>query len=227
MLRALLPLDKNTDPVRLENFYDVPRRGSNGRPHTGLCMIASLDGSTALHGTSGAMGSDTDRAVLSQLRAAADTIVVGAATVRAEGYGAPRKVGQRIGVVTRTCNLDFSSELFTSGAGFVITTEAAPDVPVDSVRKGRDEIDFQRVLASLDADFVQLEGGPTLNAALFAADLVDEINLTIAPMIVGGDGPRLTSPLPNAAQETPASRWQVAHVLEENGYLYTRYLRAR
>ena len=166
MLRALLPLDKNSGPVRLDDFYDVPRRGANGRPHVGLCMISSLDGSTALDGTSGAMGSDTDRAVLSQLRAAADVIVVGAETVRAEGYGAPRKTGQRIGVVTRSCNLDFSGALFTSGAGFVITTESAPDVPVDSVRKGRTEIDFHSVLASLDADFVQLEGGPTLNLSL-------------------------------------------------------------
>lgn len=227
MLRALLPLDKNTDPVRLDDFYDVPRRGANGRPHTGLCMIASLDGSTALEGTSGAMGGETDRAILSQLRAAADVIVVGATTVRAEGYGPPRKIGQRIGVVTRSCNLDFSSALFTSGAGFVITTENAPDVPVDAVRKGRDEIDFQRVLASLDAHFVQLEGGPTLNAALFAADLIDEINLTIAPLVVGGDGARMSSLLHNSTRDGAPLRWQVAHVLEENGYLYTRYLRAQ
>ena len=222
MLRALLPLDKNSAPVNIEDFYAFPRRGSHGRPHVGLCMIASLDGSTALDGKSGAIGSETDRAVLRMLRSAADVIVVGAATVNAEGYRAPKKHGQRIGVVTRSCKLDFSSELFASGAGFVITTENAPDVPVDSVRKGRDSVDLHRAIASLDADFVQLEGGPTLNAAMFTADLIDEINLTIAPIIAGGNGSRLV----NSMQQSP-THWQIAHMLEENGYLYTRYLRAQ
>ena len=222
MLRALLPLDKNATPVNLEEFYAVPRRGANGRPQVGLCMIASLDGSTSLDGTSGAMGSDTDRAVLRTLRAAADVIVVGATTVNAEGYRAPKKPGQRIGVVTRSCNLDFNSELFTSGAGFVITCESAPEVPVESLRKGRDALDLHRAISALDADFVQLEGGPTLNAAMFEADLVDEINLTIAPLLLGGSGVRLVQDM-----NEKMSRWQVAHLLEENGYFYTRYLRAQ
>lgn len=222
MLRALLPLDKNTAPVQLEDFYAMPRRGTDGRPHVGLCMIASIDGSTAIDGVSGSLGCATDRAVLSTLRSAADVIVVGASTVRSEGYGAPKKIGQRIGVVTRTCDLDFESPLFASGAGFVITCEDSPEVPVESLRKGKTSVDLHRAISALDADFVQLEGGPTLNAAMFAADLVDEINLTIAPMVTGGNGQRM---VPDAKELE--SRWQIAHLLEENGYLYTRYLRAQ
>ena len=64
-------------------------------------MVASIDGSTVVGGNSAGLSSPTDTAVLAQLRAIADVIVVGAGTVRDEGYGPPRKQGQRIGVVTR------------------------------------------------------------------------------------------------------------------------------
>jgi riboflavin biosynthesis pyrimidine reductase len=73
----------------------------------------------------------------------------------------------------------------------------------------------------LDADFVQAEGGATLNGALAAADLIDELNLTISPQIAGGDGPRVTG-----GAEQVSRRMQLAHVLEEDGFLFTRYLRS-
>jgi riboflavin biosynthesis pyrimidine reductase len=57
---------------------------------------------------------------------------------------------------------------------------------------------------------------------MFEADLVDEINLTIAPLLLGGSGARLVQEM-----NEQISRWQVAHLLEENGYFYTRYLRAQ
>ena len=73
-------------------------------------MVASIDGSIAVDGTSAKLSSPTDIAVLARLRRLADVIVVGAGTVRDEGYGAPRKHGQRIGIVTRSGGLDFDSE---------------------------------------------------------------------------------------------------------------------
>ena len=88
--------------MSVDELYAEPSRHRVGdRPWVGLCMIASLDGSTVVAGTSGGLSNPDDLAVLATLRRAADAIVVGASTVRQEGYGPPRKAGQRIGVVTR------------------------------------------------------------------------------------------------------------------------------
>jgi riboflavin biosynthesis pyrimidine reductase len=76
------------------------------------------------------------------------------------------------------------------------------------------------VVAGLDATFVQAEGGPALNGALAEADLIDELNLTISPHVTGGDGPRLTQ---GAHDLRRAMR--LAHVLEEDGFLFTRWVR--
>ncbi|MGZ4700928.1 MAG: dihydrofolate reductase family protein, partial [Ilumatobacteraceae bacterium] len=155
------------------------------------------------------------------LRGLADVLIVGAATVRIEGYGPPRKPGQRVGVVSRKGDVDSTSALFTSGAGFLILPDDAPPTSVDSVRAGRGEVDLAAALSQLDADFVQAEGGALLNGALAAADLIDELNLTLSPMLAGGTGPRVTS-----GQTHLARRMRLVHVLEDDGYLFTRYLRA-
>ena len=143
----------------------------DGRPWVELCMVSSIDGSTAFDGESRGLSSDTDREVLLTLRRFADVIIVGAGTVRSEGYGAPRKRGQRIGVVSRTGAVDASSALFASGAGFLIVPEDAPPSSIESVRVGVGEIDFDAALRSLPGNpaFVHAEGGPTLNGALAAA----------------------------------------------------------
>jgi riboflavin biosynthesis pyrimidine reductase len=125
-------------------------------------------------------------------------------------------------VVSRRGDLDLGTPLFASGAGFLIVPRSAPDLAVDTVRAGDDEVDLVEALGQLEADFVQAEGGPSLNAALAAADLIDELNLTISPQLAGGDGPRVVD---GAAQF--AHRLDLAHVLEDDGFLFTRYVRRR
>jgi riboflavin biosynthesis pyrimidine reductase len=95
-------------------------------------------------------------------------------------------------------------------------------VPVASIRAGRGGVDLAAALAQLDADVVQAEGGASLNGLLAAADLIDELNLTISPQLTGGDGPRLTLGAPPMS-----SRMRLAHVLEDDGFLFTRYVRDR
>ena len=214
--------DHPTDHVTVREAYDVERPRPTSRPWLGVCMVASIDGSTVVDSNSRPLSSKTDQEVLLTLRDLADVLIVGAATVRIEGYRPPRKPGQRVGVVSRRGNVDVTSALFTSGAGFLILPEDAPPTSVDSVRAGTGEVDLAGALALLDADFVQAEGGAQLNGALLAADVIDELNLTISPQLAGGDGPRVTS---GAAQLSRQMR--LAHVLEEDGFLFTRYLRAR
>ena len=67
---------------------------------------------------------------------------------------------------------------------------------------------------------MQAEGGPALNAALAAADVIDELNLTISPLVSGGDGPRVVTGAPPIGR-----RMDLAHVLEDDGFLFTRYVR--
>ncbi|MGZ4791904.1 MAG: dihydrofolate reductase family protein [Ilumatobacteraceae bacterium] len=213
--------DHPTDHVTVREAYDVERPRPTDRPWLGLCMVSSIDGSTVLDSNSRGLSSKADQEVLLTLRGLADVLIVGAATVRIEGYGPPRKPGQRVGVVSRKGNVDSTSALFTSGAGFLILPDDAPSTPIDSVRAGRGEVDLAAALAQLDADFVQAEGGALLNGALAAADLIDELNLTLSPMLAGGTGPRVTS-----GPTQLATRMRLVHVLEDDGYLFTRYLRA-
>src|SRR3954452_1911959 len=131
-MRRLLP-DVADDIDLAEAYVESARRRVGDRPWLLVNMIASLDGAIALGERSGGLGGPADQRVFMHLRDLADVIIVGAGTARAERYGPPRKAGQRIGVVTRRANLDWSTPLFTSGAGFVITTANAPDVPVDAV----------------------------------------------------------------------------------------------
>ena len=228
-MRRLLP--GPADDVTMDIAYGTPLGSRPDGPWLGLCMVASIDGSIAVDGTSAKLSSPTDIAVLARLRRLADVIVVGAGTVRDEGYGAPHKQGQRIGVVTRSGRLDFDSEIFTGGAGFVITSESgAPDVPtgIDVIRVGREEIDLAAAIARLgdvtaSAHYVQVEGGASLNGAMFDADLIDEINLTTSPATFGGAGPRVASGSP-----AHTHRYAVAQLsIDDESFVYTRWLRRR
>jgi riboflavin biosynthesis pyrimidine reductase len=236
IITAVRRLFPEPDPdVSLEALYaDPPRHRLGARPWVGVCMIASLDGSTVVAGQSGGLSNPNDVAVLATLRRAADAIVVGASTVRQEGYGPPKKPGQRIGVVTSTGGIDPSTELFRSGAGFLIMPEdgppapTGPDGPVEVVRAGSGRVDLPAALGRLDGvveapTFIQAEGGPRLNGSLLDADCVDELNLTVSPILAGGDGPRVTA----GAAATTAG-FEIGHVAtDDRGFLYTRWLRRR
>ena len=75
--------------------------------------------------------------MLGALRRAADAIIVGATTVRQESYGPPKKAGQRIGVVTSSGDIDPATDLFTSGAGFLIAARGRPAGTGRTGRTGR------------------------------------------------------------------------------------------
>jgi riboflavin biosynthesis pyrimidine reductase len=227
-MRRLLP--EPADDVSVEGAYAAPLGSHPDRPWVGLCMVASIDGSAVFEGTSGGLSNPTDAAVLGQLRRIADVVIVGAGTVRDEGYGAPQKTGQRIGVVTRSADVDLSGELFASGAGFLITSEGTevPSRSVDVLRAGRDEVDLAAAIRRLDevsevCRFVQAEGGPALNGALLEDDLLDELNVTTSATTVGGSGPRLAT-----GADHRRDRYELRQLaIDEQSFLYARWLRRR
>jgi riboflavin biosynthesis pyrimidine reductase len=227
-MRLLLP--EPAGPVTVEDAYrsSLADGADTDRPWIGLSMVASIDGSTVVDGRSERLSSQTDADVLHQLRSIADVILVGAGTVRGEGYGPPKKPGQRIAVVTRSGRIDVTSPLFTSGAGVVVTTEDATIAgDVDVVRAGADTVDLTAAVAELaslsdDTRFIQAEGGAHLNGALADDDLLDEINLTTSPGTVGGSGPRLT----NGAEDHLHRFELVQLAVDDDSFLFSRWRRS-
>jgi riboflavin biosynthesis pyrimidine reductase len=217
-----------TAPTTIEAAYSVARPSPAERPWIGLCMVTSLDGSVSIDGTSGGLGNINDLNVLLTLRDIADMVLVGAGTARGEGYGPPRLPGKRIGIVTNSGNVDLGTELFTTGAGFLIAPETAEidESRVEVLRAGEQAVDLPLAVARLrqvmpSVRYVQAEGGPRLNGALLAADLIDELDLSLSPRLVGGNGPRLTAAAPELER-----RFELSHVLaDEQSFLFTRWVR--
>jgi riboflavin biosynthesis pyrimidine reductase len=233
VVRRLFP--EPAAEVSPDDLYGFARTPLEDRPWVGVCMVASLDGSTVVDGRSKGLSNSTDSAVLACLRRAADVILVGAATVRQEQYGPPRTTGQRLGVVTTRGDVDTGSELFTTGAGFLVMPEDGPPAPrsatgapIDVVRAGRGRVDPAGALRRLGdvigrARFVHVEGGPHLNASLLDADCVDELDLTVSPLLVGGDGARVV-----AGGAPTALGFELAHLaIDEESFAFTRWVRRR
>jgi 5-amino-6-(5-phosphoribosylamino)uracil reductase len=210
------------DHVTVREAYDVPRPRPTGRPWVSLCMVSSLDGSIVLDENSRALSNPVDQQVLLTLRSLADVVLVGARTVRADGYGPPRADGPRFVVVSRTASFTFEERFWSSDRAVLLLPEDGPDVPVPCLRAGRGTPDLVAALATLEADLVLSEGGATLNGLLTAADLVDELNLTWSPQMAGGDGSRLTRGAPEGSRPM-----RLVHLLEDDGFVFSRYVRAR
>jgi len=246
-MRQLLPVPADdVDPVA--RYAEDARPPPPGRPWVVVNMIASLDGATAIDGVSGGLGGPADKAVFAALRSLADVILVAAGTVRAERYGPVRLPdarqaertarGQapvpRLAIMTASLDLDLGTPLFDGAGGrpLVLTTTDAPAErraavarAADVVTFGAGSVDLAAALAWLagehGARVVLCEGGPRLNGALVAADLVDEWCQTIAPLLVGGGAARPAHGVPAAAVPL-----QVERVLEADGLLFIRSVRA-
>nr|WP_062334003.1 pyrimidine reductase family protein [Herbidospora sakaeratensis] len=210
-----------------------------------LNMVASADGGAWLKGLSKGLSSPGDRRIFMVLRGLADVVVAGGATVRIEGYGpskprdtwrplrAGRSAAPPVAVITRKIDLDLGGALFTECAPesrtIVITTESAPaDRRAEAARHadvivaGEQRVDLAEAVAELRSrglGRILCEGGPRLNAHLAAASLVDELCLTVSPLMIGGDAARV---LNGTASHT---RFALAGVLEEEGSLFCRYVR--
>ena len=82
-MRRLFPDPGEVDPI--DAYGRLSRDGH--RPRVRLNMIATVDGAGSLDGHSAALGGPADKALFATLRALADVILVGAATMRTETYG--------------------------------------------------------------------------------------------------------------------------------------------
>lgn len=219
-MRRLFP--HPSDDVTVRDVCAVTRPRPADRPWVSVCMVSSIDGSTAVDENSRALSNPVDQQVLLTLRSLADVVLVGARTVRADGYGPPRADGPRFVVVSRRADFTFDERFWQSDRVTLLLPEDGPEVPVPCQRLGRGTPDVAAALAALDVDTVLSEGGPTLNGLLVARDLVDEVDLTWSPRLAGGSGSRLATGAPESLQ-----RMRLAHLYEDDDFVFARYLRDR
>lgn len=220
-----------------------------GRPWVAVNMATTADGATALSGRSRGIGGPGDRAVFHALRSAADVVLVGAGTARAENYGpvqvpdehraaraaAGRPGPARLAVVTASGSLDPGARMFAEAVEppLIYTVEQAPAPVRDALAEvaevvvaGTDTVDPARMLDDLAARSVRCvvcEGGPKLNATLIESDVIDEWCWTIGPLLVGGDSHR-GSVGPTAPEPR---RYHLDRLLTDGRDLVTRYLAER
>ncbi|QHC32009.1 MULTISPECIES: pyrimidine reductase family protein [unclassified Streptomyces] len=212
-------------------------------------MVSSLDGAAQHDGRSQPLSSATDMRIFGTLRALADVVVVGAETVRQEGYrpararaefaAAREAAGQgpapAIAVVTASLDLDFSLPLFTAPLvpTLILTGAAAAPEKVAAAEKagarvvvagegmGVDPERAVRALAGLGHHRLLTEGGPRLLGQLIAAEVLDELCLTLSPTLTAGAAQRVAGG-PSVAVPR---RFELVSLLAEDGFLFGRYRR--
>jgi len=245
---TLLGSARKLDDVELPQLYAYPDRdGTWVRAN----FITSIDGGATADGKTGAMAGPGDRYIFNLLRELADVIVVGAGTVRIEGYsGAQLGVARRqrrqargqsevprLAIVTKSGRLERDMGVFTRTEvpPLVLTCTAAADETrrllsdlaevIDCSGSDPDKVDETALLAILAARGMRrvlTEGGPMLLGAFVQRNLLDELCLTIAPYVVGGLARRIAT-----GPGQLLTRMRCAHILTDDaGYLYTRYVKS-
>ncbi|XTZ16441.1 pyrimidine reductase family protein [Micromonospora echinospora] len=230
------PLDDDT----LTALY-----GRGDRPRLRVNFVTSIDGAVALDDYSAGLSGEPDKRVFGLLRMLCDALVVAAGTLRHEGYRAVRLDETRrawrrahglaayptLVVVSGSLRLDPAQAALADAPvrPVVLTTDDATAPAgltevADLVRCGTGRVDLAAGLAELrrrGLDHLLCEGGPQLFGALTAADLVDEVCLTVAPLLAGPGAGRITAGSAGPARDLP-----LRHVLAtDDGVLMLRHAR--
>ncbi len=240
-MRRLLPDPGPTTVDEVLAGYRPYERPHQDRPFVAVNFATTLDGRASIDGRSGQIGSKADTEMLMRLRTRFDAVMIGAGTMRAERYGRMipnperRARRERIGlphdplavIISGRLDLPWDAPLFTDGGGRILlftNSREEPPETATSLRCARieGEIKMADVLAHLRNErgirAVLCEGGPRVHGQLEAGGLVDELFLTIAPRLSGGDAPRIIE----GALSAPVDL-KLLHLLETDGELLARY----
>jgi len=246
-VEMLFPRHEAIEPGEIYRGLAFPEAGGD-RPYVALNMVTSVDGKATLGLGAYALGSRVDHLVMRRIRLAADGVMVGAETLRTENVNPgvpPEMQEERVArgmlpqptavVVTSTADLPLDRTFFRSAAfpRVVVTTGRAPVARVEAVerlarviRVGEKWVDLPEMMGILARDLgirsLVVEGGPSLNAALMAEGLVDELFWTVAPKIVGGAA-RRTMVEGEAFPPDRVPRLELVSVHHHEGELFLRY----
>ncbi|KAA9166101.1 pyrimidine reductase family protein [Amycolatopsis acidicola] len=244
-MRMLWPeaIDEVSD-ADLERLYGYPEQP--GKPWVQVNFVSSADGAATVEDKSEGLSHPADKRIFLLGRDLADVVLVGAGTARAEQYRGARVNEERrarrarlglspvppIAVVSGSARIEPDCPLFTDTEvpPIIVTTEHAPaerraklsDAGADIVIAGEQMVELPIALAELDRRGlrrVNCEGGPHLFGELIAEDLVDQLCLTIAPVLAGAGANRIAMGR-NASQ---GERLDLASLLLEDDFTMFRY----
>jgi riboflavin biosynthesis pyrimidine reductase len=225
-MQRLLPDPAPTSVAeQLETYrpWEEPRQE---RPLVAMNFVATADGRATIEGRSGPIGSDADTEMLVGLRTRFEAVMIGAGTMRAERYGPMKPL---LVLVSGRLDLPWDAPLFSGGGEVLIFTasEAEPPETAATVEVVRHEgaVNLAEALRHLRRErgvrALLSEGGPHLHEQMQADGLVDDLFLTIAPKLSGGEAPRIIEgPLPRVVG------LDLVWLLEEDGELFARYRRS-
>lgn len=205
----------NSDAVQSMPHRDIPDLYSwpeaaigHSAPWVRCNMVMSLDGAVVdSEGKSAGLGTDADKRVFLAVRRDSDVILVGAGTARTEGY---RPTTVPIALVSNRLNLDQSMPVFTQATSdtpptLIITSQKAADQAPSWLAAhstiipcGDTHVDLSIAIQELHArglDRIHCEGGPALLTSLLESELLDELLLTVTPLLLGGGATMITSSL--------------------------------
>ena len=223
----------------LLHSYEVARPARDDRPWVLLNLVLSADGHASFDGRVTQLTSPTDQALFQHLRAQSDAILVGAATVRAEHYGpvrisasaAVQRAADRraerptLVIVSRSLDIEID-HIAADGQPVVVLTCATSNATrrahiaqfAEVIVVGDDRVDLGPALAGLHRRGIGVllcEGGAVLNGELAQAGLVDEVCVTVAPVLGGDPSTQSGAPLPSSLH----MELQHAHALDGNVFL--------
>ena len=245
-VRRLFPTPANVPVDDVYARLELPD-GPAERPYVVANMVSTVDGAVAVDGRSAGLGSRLDRAMMRQLRAAADAVMVGAETLRSERVppGVPSDLGEgRVArgepaqplavTISRDLHLRADNAFFRHGPSrtLVFTTERADGDRVAALAEtatvlcaGKESVDLAAVLATLRSERgvrrLVVEGGPSLNRALLDLRALDELFWTLAPRLSGGFGAGSDGNNRLPSRLAASLRLRSAH--EHDGELFLRY----
>jgi riboflavin-specific deaminase-like protein len=245
LFKRAVPPGPAASPEDVYTGLALAERALADRPYVVCNFVSSADGKATAGGRTAPLGGDGDRAAFHLLRTQVDAVLAGTGTLRVERYGLlvrdqrlmevrlaeGRAVQPLAVVVSRSGDVPFDIPLFSDRRARValytppatvvpdcaaeITAHAIPPAErelVDVLRSLRREHDVRSLLC---------EGGPILFNAMLAQNLVDELFLTLAPSLVGGDELSITV---GQALERPLAL-RLVWALEHDGHLLLRYAR--
>ncbi len=247
----LMPPGEGAGAVEVVDGLDVRARAERlrARPYVILNMASTVDGRATLGGRSGPIGDRADRELFHALRSSVDAVMAGAGTVRVERYGRiiadpstrARRVQRGLSdeplacIVSGRLSLAPDTPLLNEPAArVVVITPSESSLPpspadVDYVRARRDGLlDLPAALGELSGRFgvrtLLCEGGPHLNGQLLLAGLVDELFLSFAPKLAGGeDATGEALRIVAGAEFAAPVELELLSVLESASTLFLRY----
>jgi riboflavin biosynthesis pyrimidine reductase len=247
LFQRVLPRGSAVSPEQQYTGLALGDRAGSQRPYVVCNFVSSVDGRATVGGRTAPLGGPGDRAAFHLLRTQVDAVLAGTGTLRIERYGVPvreeelsrirvdeGRAGQPWAVViSRSGDVPFDIPMFSDarsrvllyGPGTIDVPDCAATVTRHRLPAGPNEL--PEVLRSLrqehDVRSLLCEGGPALFNALLVDDLVDELFLTLSPMLVGGPELGMTTGPPLAEVRPLRLVW----ALEHEGHLFLRYARAR